>query len=63
MDLKALEANYRPTNIQMTSPQPAKKKGRGGFLTSLISEAGGAGGAAGGAALGTALLPGIGLIS
>jgi hypothetical protein len=41
---------------------PVKQKGKGGFLTSLISEGGGAGGAAGGAALGTLLLPGVGTI-
>lgn len=40
----------------------AKKGGRGGFFTSLISEGGALGGAAGGAALGTALLPGIGTL-
>lgn len=44
-----------------TTAKP-KTKGRGGFLTSLISEAGGTGGALGGAALGTALLPGIGTV-
>lgn len=45
--------------------QPVKQKGKGGFLTSLISEAGGAGGAAGGAALGATLgsvVPGIGTL-
>jgi len=41
---------------------PQKTKGRGGFISSLISEAGGTGGAAGGAALGTALLPGVGTL-
>ena len=43
--------------------QPQKKKGRGGFLSSLISEVGGAGGAAGGAAIGASLgsvVPGLG---
>lgn len=50
------------------SRQPAraaakpKQQGRGGFFSSLISEAGGAGGALGGAALGTALLPGVGTV-
>lgn len=44
-----------------TAPKP-KTKGRGGYLSSLISEAGGTGGALGGAALGTALLPGIGTV-
>lgn len=43
-------------------PSSAKTRGRGGFLSSLISELGGAGGAAGGAAIGTALLPGIGTV-
>lgn len=50
---------------KLTVGQPAqaqKTSGRGGFLTSLISELGGAGGAAGGAAIGTALLPGIGTL-
>lgn len=43
--------------------QPAKQKGKGGFLTSLISELGGGVGAAGGAAIGTALLPGVGTLA
>lgn len=48
---------------QMNAPkQPAKQKGRGGILSSLISELGGAGGAAGGAAIGTAIAPGIGTV-
>jgi hypothetical protein len=42
--------------------QPKKKGGRGGFLTSLISEGGAIGGGAAGAAAGTALLPGIGTL-
>jgi hypothetical protein len=50
---------YQPPQQQQ---QPQKKTGRGGFLTSLISELGGAGGAAGGAALGTALFPGVGTL-
>lgn len=41
---------------------PPKQSGKGGFLSSIISELGGAGGAAGGAAIGTALLPGIGTL-
>jgi hypothetical protein len=49
-------AQSRPV-AQTTAP--VKKGGRGGPLTSLISE----GGAIGGAALGTALLPGIGTIA
>lgn len=46
------------------APQQASQgvHGRGGFLSSIISELGGAGGAAGGAAIGTALFPGIGTI-
>lgn len=48
-----------PEEPKQQAPAPQKKqKGRGGFLSSLISE----GGALGGAALGTALLPGIGTI-
>lgn len=43
---------------QPQNPEDEGVSGRGGFLTSLISE----GGAAGGAALGTAILPGIGTI-
>lgn len=42
-------------------PKP-KQQGKGGFLSSIISELGGAGGAAGGAAIGTALLPGVGTL-
>lgn len=48
---------------QAAKQAPAKKKGgRGGTLTSLISEAGGTGGALGGAAIGTAILPGVGTL-
>lgn len=61
MDLSALEANYTPGTTQKNTA-PQKKKGRGGFLTSLISEGGAAGGALGGAAAGTAILPGIGTL-
>lgn len=43
--------------------QPAKQTGKGGILTSLISELGGAGGAAGGAAIGTAVAPGVGTLA
>lgn len=49
-------------NVAATKP---KQKGRGGFLSSIISELGGAGGAAGGAAAGAALgsvVPGIGTL-
>jgi hypothetical protein len=53
-------------NQWLASQQPKrvapKKKGRGGFASSLISEAGGTGGALTGAAIGTALLPGIGTV-
>lgn len=44
---------------------PTKQKGKGGFLSSIISELGGAGGATGGAAAGAALgsvVPGIGTL-
>lgn len=44
---------------QKPTPQPKKKTGRGGTLTSLISEGGALGGAATGAALGS-VVPGIG---
>ena len=54
------------TDLQNTPPvQPTKTRGRGGFLTSLISEAGGTGGAMGGAALGASIgsvVPGIGTV-
>ena len=54
-------------NMQGQQPQAQRPKtqNRGGFLTSLISEAGGTGGAIGGAALGASLgsvVPGIGTI-
>lgn len=51
------------TPRQTKKSQPRKQTGKGGFLSSLISELGGAGGAAGGAALGTALLPGVGTLA
>lgn len=53
-------ANIRRGAQRATAP---KKRGRGGTLTSLISELGGAGGAAGGAAIGTAIAPGIGTLA
>lgn len=56
---------YSSSRPQTTAVKPkpkAKQKGRGGFLTSLISEVGGLGGASGGAAIGTALLPGVGTL-
>jgi hypothetical protein len=56
-------AQSRPVQTQT---QPVKKGGRGGTLTSLISEGAGAGGAVGGAglgaAIGTGILPGVGTI-
>lgn len=61
--LAQLHANYLATRPQPAQPQPQKKKGgRGGFLTSLISEGGAVGGGAAGAAAGTAILPGIGTL-
>lgn len=57
-ELAAIKNDMKP---KAKAPVP-KTRGRGGFLTSLISEAGGAGGALGGAALGTALLPGVGTV-
>jgi len=57
--LAMLEANYsHPMGVKA---QP-KKKGKGGILTSLISEGGAIGGGAAGAAAGTALLPGVGTL-
>lgn len=44
------------------TPQTPKKGGRGGTLTSLISEGGAIGGGAAGAAIGTGILPGIGTL-
>lgn len=52
------QAQQAATTAQNQTPT----SGRGGFLTSLISELGGAGGAAGGAAIGTAIAPGIGTL-
>lgn len=53
-------------NLAQDAPstqQSAQTSSRGGFLSSLIGEAGGTGGALGGAALGTAILPGIGTLA
>lgn len=63
--LKQLQANYlatvpRPT--QQKQAQPQKKKGRGGLLSSLISEGGAIGGGAAGAAIGSGILPGVGTL-
>lgn len=52
----------QPRAVAQTRKPEKKKGGRGGTLTSLISEGGALGGAAGGAALGTAVLPGIGTL-
>lgn len=64
--LNQLHANYlagQRQPAQRQQPQPKKKKGgRGGFLSSLISEGGAIGGGAAGAAAGTAILPGLGTL-
>jgi hypothetical protein len=61
--LAQLHANYLATRPQpVQQPQQKKKGGRGGFLTSLISEGGAIGGGAAGAAAGSAILPGIGTL-
>lgn len=44
------------------APQKKKQTGKGGTLTSLISEGGALGGGAAGAAIGTAVLPGVGTL-
>lgn len=64
MDFDALLRNYRPYQFAApTQPaQPQKKGGRGGTLTSLISEGGAIGGGALGASIGTGILPGIGTL-
>jgi hypothetical protein len=58
-ELNQLRAGFQ---TQLNPPKAAapKKRGRGGTLTSLISEAGGTGGALAGAAIGTAILPVVG---
>lgn len=55
MDLDAFERNYRPFDISDKRTPQKKKGGRGGFLTSLISEGGGLGGAVSGGATGAAI--------
>ena len=67
--LAALKANAAaPTGngwYGAPAPAPPKQRGRGGFLSSLISEVGGSGGAIGGAAAGAAagsVVPGIGTL-
>lgn len=55
------EAMRRLQEQKRSQPAP-KQQGKGGFLSSIISELSGAGGAAGGAAIGTALLPGVGTL-
>lgn len=56
-EIKRLQAlaSQAGASRQAAQPAPTKIKGRGGFLTSLISELGGAGGAAGGAAIGAGI--------
>lgn len=49
-------------SLKSQKPKKDKKKGRGGFLTSLISEGGAIGGGALGASIGTGILPGIGTL-
>lgn len=61
--LAQLEANYRMMQPKQAPAQTKKKKGgRGGTLTSLISEGGAIGGGAAGAAIGSGILPGIGTL-
>lgn len=58
-------ARFKTQQPTVKPQAPQKKKGRGGWLSSLISEVGGTGGALGGAATGAALgsvVPGIGNI-
>lgn len=57
-----LEQLLNEQNKANQPQQAVKQSGKGGFLSSLISEGGGIGGAAGGAALGTAILPGVGTL-
>lgn len=59
-ELEAFRSGNRLGSVDWSARQAPKQqtRGRGGFLSSLISE----GGAVGGAALGTALLPGVGTI-
>src|SRR5688572_8931212 len=58
-----LEQGYQRSKVlKQQLPQPQPTRGRGGTLTSLISEGGAVGGGLGGAALGTAILPGIGTL-
>ena len=59
--LAQLEANYRLMQPRQ-APVKKKKGGRGGTLTSLISEGGAIGGGAAGAAIGSGILPGIGTL-
>lgn len=61
--LDMLERAYQQQRAARQLPtQPIKKGGRGGTLTSLMSEGGAVGGGVAGAALGTAILPGIGTL-
>lgn len=63
--LNQLQASYlsrKQAAQPKAKPQPKKKGGRGGTLTSLISEGGAIGGGATGAAIGSGILPGIGTL-
>jgi hypothetical protein len=61
-ELALIKQQYDAFTASMPKPKPKKKGGRGGTLTSFISEGGAIGGGAAGAAAGTALLPGIGTL-
>lgn len=67
--LQQLQDGYRQHLTQRSAADAAyqasqakPKGGRGGFLTSLISEGGAAGGALAGGAAGTMILPGVGTV-
>lgn len=61
-DLNAMPDIGTVRRFQPKKKPEKKKGGRGGTLTSLISEGGAIGGGAAGAAAGTALLPGLGTL-
>lgn len=64
--LDALERGWQQSRTlraqQMAANQPQPTRGRGGTLTSMISEGGAVGGGLAGAGIGTAILPGIGTL-
>src|ERR1044071_4231456 len=62
--LAQLHQNYLANQPKTAPAKDTKKKqtGKGGTLTSLISEGGALGGGAAGAGIGTAILPGIGTL-